>query len=100
MLFRSEKQYNSSTGEIYSLNEPWIIPLRTCNVCGNTLSDESFARAFYYLERKSCSIECASQAYLSTFACCNQAKLSNKDCVCVCVTECPTHGEKHYGTHE
>lgn len=83
---------------IYSVDDEWLQPLRHCRVCGNPVSEETFARAYWELQAQACSPECLSAETLKRYACCQKAQ--PLPCVCFYATTCPDHGERHFGTHD
>ena len=38
--------------------------------------------------------------YEQPYACCGDALVKSKACVCFFISTCPTHGERHNGTHD
>lgn len=71
---------------------------RRCIVCGREHDAAHLALAQREVHAVACSSECGHVAYLARFACCHRAEILN--CVCVCATRCPVHGDRHCGSHD
>lgn len=84
--------------ETHKLTDEWISKYATCRVCEKKLDDSSFAWAYFKLERKTCSSACYQAETLKRYACCDKA--TPRACVCSYSIQCPTHGQRCFGTHD
>jgi hypothetical protein len=86
--------------EVLGLDEPWVQGYRICRVCGKTVDADKLGRALNSHQKPLCSTDCYRVEELKRHACCEQAKPLSRNCVCAYATECPVHGERHFGTHD
>jgi hypothetical protein len=82
------------------LSNPLWADTQRCRVCQKPLDDTRLAFAYWKHEKALCSTECFAAERLNRHACCEQAKPLSRNCVCDYATECPIHGERHFGTHD
>ena len=77
----------------------FIADFATCQECdGAVTSTRAVESAMRKYERTYCCKICRNANLISTFGCCDKAKLAH--CGCYISTDCPEHGVRCRGSHD